>query len=155
MPANASRDGIDPDRGDTVHSAYLHIGVLTAACFVPLIGAAASEPATEQPLLRELAAAVRPADLNSTVSTLVSFGTRHTLSETHSDSRGIGAARRWVQRRFADLSSQCDNCLEVVTPSQTFSGPRVPQPTEVMDIVAIQRGSGDANRVILITGHLD
>ncbi len=43
----------------------------------------------------------------------------------------------------------------MVTPSQTFSGPRLPQPTEVMDVVAIQRGSGDANRVILITGHLD
>jgi len=138
-----------------VRNAFLHIGVLTAACFVPLVYAAASEPATEQPLLREVVAAVTPAELSSTISTLVSFGTRHTLSETRSDSRGIGAARRWVQGRFADLSAQCGNCLEVVTPSQTFSGSRVPQPTKVMDIVAIQRGSGDAKRVILITGHLD
>lgn len=138
-----------------MRNAFLHIGVLTAACFVSLVNAAASEPATEQPLLREVVAAVTPAELNSTIRTLVSFGTRHTLSETRSDSRGIGAARRWVQGRFADLSAQCGNCLEVVTPSQTFSGPRVPQPTKVMDIVAIQRGGGDANRVILITGHLD
>ncbi len=138
-----------------MRNAFLHIGVLTAACFVLLVNAAAGEPATEQPLLREVVAAVTPAELNSTISTLVSFGTRHTLSETRSDSRGIGAARRWVQGRFADLSARCGNCLEVVTPSQTFSGPRMPQPAEVMDIVAIQRGSGDANRVILITGHLD
>ena len=135
---------------------FLHIGALTAACFVLLVkAAAASEPATEQPLLRELVTAVSPSELNATISTLVSFGTRHTLSETGSDARGIGAARRWVQGRFADLSARCGNCLELATPSQTFNGPRVPQPTEVMDIVAIQRGSGDANRVILITGHLD
>ena len=138
-----------------MRNAFLHMGVLTAACFVPLVNAAANEPATEQPLLREVVAAVTPAELNSTISTLVSFGTRHTLSEARSNSRGIGAATRWVQGRFADLSSQCGNCLEVVTPSQTFSGPRLPRPTDVMDIVAIQRGSGDANRVILITGHLD
>jgi hypothetical protein len=77
------------------------------------------------------------------------------MSQTRSDSRGIGAARRWVQSRFASLSADCGNCLEVVTPSQVVTGPRLPQPTEVMDIVAVQRGSSDSNRVILITGHLD
>jgi hypothetical protein len=138
-----------------MRNAFLHIGVLAAACIMPLTNAAAGEVGAEQPLLRAVAAAVNAAELKSTISTLVSFGTRHTLSELRSDSRGIGAARRWVQGRFADLSAQCGGCLEVVTPSQTFSGPRLPQPTEVMDIVAIQRGSGDANRVILITGHLD
>ncbi len=138
-----------------MRNAFLHIGMLAAACIMPLPNAAAGETAAEQPLLRAVAATVNAAELKSTISTLVSFGTRHTLSDLRSDSRGIGAARRWVQGRFADLSSQCGGCLEVVTPSQTFSGPRLPQPTEVMDIVAIQRGSGDANRVILITGHLD
>ena len=136
-------------------NAFLHIGVLTGACFMPLVNAPASERATEQPLMREVAAAVSPAELNSTIGTLVSFGTRHTLSETSSASRGIGAARRWVQGRFTEMSARCGNCLEVVTPSQTFSGPRMPQPIEVMDVVAIQRGSSDANRVILITAHLD
>jgi hypothetical protein len=76
---------------------FLHIGVLMAACFLPLVNAAASGASAGQPLLREVAAAVTPAELHSTISTLVGFGTRHTLSETASDSRGIGAARRWVQ----------------------------------------------------------
>lgn len=138
-----------------MRNAFWHIGVLMAACLVPPANAAASEPAREQPLLRDVVAAVSPVELKATISTLVGFGTRHTLSETGSDARGIGAARRWVQGRFAALSAQCGHCLEVVTPSQTISGPRIPQPTEVMDIVAIQRGSGDPNRVILITGHLD
>ncbi len=86
------------------------------------------------------------------------FGTRHTLSDTKSDKRGIGAARRWAKTRFAEISKDCGGCLEIVTPAQTVTGKRVPQPTEVMDVVAIQKGAGgseDAKRVVVITGHID
>ncbi|MEJ6024241.1 M20/M25/M40 family metallo-hydrolase [Ramlibacter sp. PS4R-6] len=107
------------------------------------------------PPLEELAAQVSEAELHGTITRLVAFGTRHTLSETKSETRGIGAARRWVQSRFAAISRDCGGCLQVVTPSQVFTGPRIPQPTEVMDIVAIQRGTEDPSRVIVITGHLD
>src|SRR5204862_8070981 len=68
---------------------------------------------------------------------------------------GIGAARRWVQSRFVALGKECGGCLEVVTPSQVVTGRAVPQPTEVMDIVAIQRGSSEPNRVVMVTGHPD
>jgi hypothetical protein len=106
---------------------------------------------------RTIAAAVKPGELRSTIERLVGFGTRHTLSDTRSDTRGIGAARRWVQARFAQISGDCGGCLEIVTPSQTVSGPgpRIPKPTEVVNVVAIQRGSGDPKRMILVTGHLD
>ncbi|HJV72475.1 M20/M25/M40 family metallo-hydrolase [Ideonella sp.] len=124
-----------------------------AAALSSLAGVA--DAATEPALLDEVAAAVNPAELKGTIVSLVGFGTRHTLSDTRSETRGIGAARRWVQRRFGEISSGCGQCLEVVAPSQTFTGPRIPQPAEVMDIVAIQRGTSDANRVVLITGHLD
>jgi Zn-dependent M28 family amino/carboxypeptidase len=105
--------------------------------------------------LRELAAAPDENQLRDTITTLVGFGTRHTLSDTTSSKRGIGAARRWVQSRFQAISHDCGGCLEIVTPSQTFSGKRIPKPTEVMDVVAIKRGSGDPQRVIVMTGHLD
>ncbi|WP_372525558.1 M28 family peptidase [Piscinibacter sp.] len=122
------------------------------ACVQPVSGHATPQAAAQ---LREIATAVDADELHATISRLVSFGTRHTLSDTRSDSRGIGAARRWVQSRFAALAKECGQCLEVVTPAQTVSGTRIPQPTEVVDVVAIQRGSTDPNRVILITGHLD
>ena len=134
--------------------AFSFIGML-AACISSQVPAAAAEPPTEQPLLREVATTVSPVELRATITKLVGFGTRHTLSDTRSDTRGIGAARRWVQSRSGEISRECGSCLEVVTPSQIFTGPRVPQPTEVMDIVAIQRGSSDPSRVIVITGHLD
>ena len=105
---------------------------------------------------RAIVAAVDPAQLHATIEKLVSFGTRHTSSDTVSETRGIGAARRWVAARFAAIGKDCGGCLDVVTPARTFpKGPRLPQPTEVMDVLAIQRGTGDATRVVLIAGHLD
>jgi hypothetical protein len=107
------------------------------------------------PPLEDLGGQVSESELQATISRLVAFGTRHTLSDTRSETRGIGAARRWVQARFEAISRDCGGCLQVVTPAQTVTGPRVPQPTEVMDIVAVQRGTDDPDRVIVITGHLD
>ena len=72
------------------------------------------------------------------------------------DSLGIGAARRWVKAQFERFSADCGGCLEVATPSQVFTGKRTPKEgVEVMDVVAIQRGSSDPDRVVVITGHLD
>ena len=118
---------------------------------------AAQAPAAplEQPALHALASAPSEAELRATITALVGFGTRHTLSDTKSDTRGIGAARRWVKARFEAISRDCGGCIEVVTPAQTFSGKRIPTPTEVMDVVAIKRGKGDPNRVIVMSGHLD
>ncbi len=128
-------------------------------------GIADARPAAEayphaQPELRALAEAPSQAQLRATITRLVGFGTRHTLSDTKSDTRGIGAARRWVKSRFEAISKSCGGCLEIVTPSQVVSGERIPTPTEVMDIVAIKRGSDDPaphkiGRVIVMSGHLD
>jgi len=138
-------------------NASMRAKFLLALAMLGLSAAAAAEvPAPAEPAgQREIADAISADELKATITKLVGLGTRHTLSDTKSDKRGIGAARRWAQARFAAISRDCGGCLEIVTPSQTFTGKRVPAPTEVMDIVAIQRGSGDAKRVVVITGHLD
>ena len=112
-------------------------------------------PSTDQPLLRTVAADVDAKALESTIRSLVGFGTRHTLSDTKPETRGIGAARRWAKARFETISKDCGGCLTVETPSQVFTGRRVPSPTEVMDVLAIQKGTSDPNRVIIIAGHID
>jgi Zn-dependent M28 family amino/carboxypeptidase len=109
----------------------------------------------EHPELHALASAPSEQELRATITALVGFGTRHTLSDARSDERGIGAARRWVKSRFERIGRDCGGCLEIVTPSQEFTGERAPKPVEVTDVVAIKRGDGDPDRVILITGHLD
>jgi Zn-dependent M28 family amino/carboxypeptidase len=127
---------------------------MATIALVPLALAAGVSP-TEQPLLRSLATASDAAQLEATVRALVGFGTRHSLSDTTSAKRGIGAARRWAQSRFEAIGRDCGGCLEVVTPSQTFTGERAPKPAEFVDVVAIQRGTSDPERVIILTGHID
>ncbi len=51
--------------------------------------------------------------LQNDIQTLVDFGTRHTLSDTVSQTRGIGAAKRWIKAEFERISEECGGCLEV------------------------------------------
>ncbi|MBV9842699.1 MAG: M20/M25/M40 family metallo-hydrolase [Sphingomonadaceae bacterium] len=96
-----------------------------------------------------------PARLHDSIAMLVGFGTRHTLSTTTDPHRGIGAARNWVADRFAALGSACGGCLTIERPARLFSGERTPQPVRVEDVIAIQTGTRDPNRVVIVQGHLD
>ncbi|THD78026.1 MAG: M20/M25/M40 family metallo-hydrolase [Phenylobacterium sp.] len=133
----------------------MRLSVLAAAFLLIAFPAAAQAPTGDHPLLHELAGEVSPDQQHAVIARLVAFGTRHTLSDTTSNTRGIGAARRWVAGQFAALSRDCGGCLKVETPSETVTGKRVPQPTEVMDVLAILPGTSDPERVIVISGHLD
>ena len=94
--------------------------------------------------------------IENDIRKLVSFGTRHTLSETKSNQRGIGAARRWIESEFNKISSECDDCLEIIRVADTISGQnRLPFPTEIVNIIAIQWGEIDPNRMVLMSGDID
>lgn len=96
-----------------------------------------------------------PARMKATVEKLVSFGTRHTLSSATDPKRGIGAARKWGAAEFAKMSKTCGGCLTVETVADRFTGPRAPQGVEVADVIAIQKGTGDPNQVVIVAGHID
>lgn len=115
----------------------------------------AAPPPGDTLLLQQLATQPSAERIEADVRTLVGFGTRHSLSETESDTRGIGAARRWVHAEFERISAACGGCLEVMYVGDTYTGPRVPEPTEIVSVVAIQRGTTDPNRYVLMGGHLD
>jgi len=90
------------------------------------------------------------------IETLVNFGTRHTLSDAQSETRGIGAARRWIFDEFEKISTDCGGCLEVIYVSDTIEGERrIPNPTDVVSVLAIQRGSVDPNRYVMMSGDID
>jgi len=113
-------------------------------------------PPGEQPVLYEIVQQVSPDRLESDVRTLVSFGTRHSLSQTKSKTRGIGAARSWIQSQFEQISRDCGTCLEVKKQTWVVEGEeRVPGPTEIVNILAIQRGATDPDRYVVITGDID
>src|SRR6478735_3159767 len=107
------------------------------------------------PLILAAAAAPDPTQLKTSIEALVGFGTRHTASTTTDPKRGIGAARRWAASRFEAYSRACGNCLTVETIGEVMRGPRAPNGVRVEDVIAIQRGTGDPNRVVIVQGHID
>jgi len=142
-----------------VRAISIALSLLAAA--LPWSGAQAQvkglrAPPGEQPVLHEIAAQVSAERLEKDVRKLVGFGTRHTLSDTRSNSRGIGAARRWIQREFQAIGKACDDCLEVVLQSYVVENEeRIPGAAEVVNVIAIQRGATDPDRYVIITGDID
>ncbi len=120
--------------------------------------AAAQEtaPPSEVLAVHDYVASVSAERIERDLQTLVSFGTRHTLSDTQSETRGVGAARRWVFSEFERISEACGGCLDVRYVSRTIEGERrIPEPTEVVSVIAIQRGTLDPDRVFIMPAHLD
>jgi len=91
------------------------------------------------------------------IVTLANFGTRHTLSDTVSNERGIGAARRWIKKKFESISEDCNNCLEVFDQKNYFkkNNLRLIKDVWINNVVAIQRGSKYPNRYVLMSGDID
>lgn len=106
----------------------------------------------------EIVENVSAKNLEHYVKTLVNFGTRNTFSETESETRGIGAARRWIKNEFEDISNECNNCLEVFFQGETVSpddGNRIPKTAEIINVVAIQKGKKYPNSYIIMSGDID
>ena len=115
----------------------IQVLVSTALFIIPAVSYANESikqvPSSEHPVLRQIQAEISAERLKTDVTKLVSFGTRHTLSETKSNTQGIGAARRWIKAEFEKISAECGDCLDVLYQKQTFSGEkRIPNPTEVV-----------------------
>jgi hypothetical protein len=86
----------------------------------------------------------------------VSFGTRHTMSDTVSDTRGIGAARRWIKSEL----ERCGAGGRLQVPSTamcTRSMARISRPTEIVNVVATLPGTQAASkdRIYVVSGHYD
>lgn len=106
--------------------------------------------------LHDIGTAASAEQLEYYIRQLTGFGTRHTLSDTVSDTRGIGAARRWIKAEFEKISDDCGRCLEVFYVSGIVeSQRRVPEATNVVNVVAIQRGYADPNRFVIMSGDID
>jgi hypothetical protein len=96
------------------------------------------------------------ARMKQTVYKLVSFGTRHTLSDTTSDTRGIGAARRWIFDELSRGAAASNARMTVAYQSSMQQGPRTKNvPVEMINVVATIGGTANPNRVYIATGHYD
>ena len=95
-------------------------------------------------------------NIESYIRKLVSFGTRNTLSEQDSPTRGIGAARDWIFSEFQRFNAECGNCM--VVEKQSFLQPkanRIPEPTTLTNVIATLRGTTNPERIYVVSGHYD
>jgi len=96
--------------------------------------------------------------IKNDIEKLVSFGTRHTLSDTLSKTRGIGAARRWIKSEFENISKDCDGCLDVKFHKgliEKGTSRRIPEDTWIVNVLAIKKGSLYPDRYIIMSGDID
>ena len=117
-----------------------------------------SIPASLDTRIYDIVDAVSADRLEADIRTLANFGTRNTMSDTVSETRGIGAARRWIKAEFEKISEECDGCLEIhyqrtLVPAKGNS--RIPTDTWVVNVYAIQRGTDNPNSFVLMSGDID
>jgi Zn-dependent M28 family amino/carboxypeptidase len=135
-----------------------YIPTLVFILSINLLNAQATTPPVLNPLMYEIAEGASPERLEADIRKLVNFGTRHTLSDTLSETRGIGAARRWIKLSFEKISTDCDDCLEVEyqrTLVPAADNRRIPEDTWVVNVMAIQRGTRYPNRYVIMSGDID
>lgn len=128
------------------------------ACFLASIGTVNASPLigsspVKQPQIEGIVKAISADSIEARIKKLVSFGTRHTLSETISKTRGIGAARKWIKSELTQcgkgrLDVQLDSHIAPV-------GKRINRPTEIVNIVATLKGKTNPERIYVVSGHYD
>lgn len=133
-------------------------GVLCSAAL--LTGCASSNaPRSVGPILDR----IEPERLRADVDTLSAFGTRHTLSDTASDTRGIGAARRWLRDEFQRIADASNRAGEL-TPTVAFDthlveadGRRISEDVEVINVMMTIPGAMPEarDRLYYVIAHYD
>lgn len=102
--------------------------------------------------------AVSSERIKADITTLANFGTRNTFSDTISNTRGIGAARRWIKGEFEAISKDCNNCLDVFYQKdfvKAEGNDRIPKDTWIVNVAAVQKGTKYPNRYIIMSGDID
>jgi len=112
--------------------------------------------AREQAQINKILSEISPQRIESHIKKLVSFGTRHTMSDTVSETRGIGAARRWIKAELERCGAGTP--LQVTYDSHVAPvSARISKPTEIVNVVATLPGTQAASkdRMYVVSGHYD
>lgn len=139
--------------------------VLAALIPAAVQPAAAPVPPAPPALPRELAARVSPDIIFGHVEALAAFGTRNTLSATDHPTRGIGAARNYIRIQMEDFASVMPRAAygaggEMTVSFEAFEQPptpngRIPEPTELVNVVGVIPGTVSPERRYYVVGHYD
>lgn len=126
--------------------------------FVSMAVAASACAAGPDPQVQQILSDVSATRIEQRIRTLAGFHTRHTESRTDSDTRGIGAARRWIERELRDCARATGDRLQVQMQEWVEpAGRRLSKPTPLVNVVATLPGTLPAaqQRVLVVSGHYD
>ncbi len=139
--------------------------VMLAAVCAALAGAATAADAAGAPdvshhqrQIDQIVGQISPQRIEAIIAKLVGFKTRHTMSDTVSDTEGIGAARRWIKSELERCGAQAGGRLQVAYDSHvTPVSARISTPTEIVNVVATLPGAQAASkdRIYVVSGHYD
>jgi peptidase M28-like protein/fibronectin type III domain protein len=132
--------------------------VLAGFFFVGVIRGEAQTTIDRDPEIAGMVKEVNADSLQSYIKTMVSFGTRSTVSSTTDRSKGIGAARTWVLMKFRQFAAGSGGRMTAVLDSTTYpaDGRRVKADINLGNVVATLKGTdANDNRIFIISGHLD
>ena len=129
----------------------LFLVLLAPALLYPSPAAASQAEKSGEGAAREVTARIE-----RDIRKLASFGTRHTLSDTQSKTRGIGAARQWLAEELGRISAEHHGGkLEVGLQHHAIPpGNRLPQGVELANVLALLPGS-EPGRLVVVSGHYD
>jgi hypothetical protein len=102
------------------------------------------------PRIEKLIASISEERLRSLLEKLVSFGTRNTMSDATSPTRGIGAARQWIHDELQRASPRLQVSFDA---HQVERRGRITQKTDLRNIIAVLPGKSP--RRIYVSGHYD
>jgi hypothetical protein len=134
------------------------ISVLNILLLFITINTTFGQVAIYDPEIKKMVSEVSSENMEATVKKLVSFGTRHTLSDTKSSTRGIGAAQRWVKSEFDNYAKASNGRLtsEIDYFTIKADGRRIKNDSQLGNVMATLKGTDATDdRVLIISGHLD
>jgi len=108
--------------------------------------------------IKKMVDEVSAQNIEMIVRKLVTFETRHSLSDTVSANTGIGAARNWIKSELERYSKASGGRLKVEfdTFTQPADGRRISNPTVMKNVLGILPGTDPADdRVFIVSGHYD
>ena len=136
----------------------MRTGILLSALLLIFQSLAAQTIIRRDSSIVKMVTEISKDSLQSYIRTMVSFGTRNTLSAQDDPKRGIGAARNYVLSMFNAFARQSNGRLSAYIDTTTLypDGRRIDKPTLLGNVVARLQGTDPAdNRIFIISGHLD
>jgi len=129
---------------------------LLVSLFLPPI--LSSQTTVGDPEIKKMIMEIKADKMESIVRKLVSFGTRHSLSDTKSDTRGVGAAQRWIKAEFDTYAKESGGRLTSTIDYYWVKADakRITTNSKLGNVMAVLKGTDPKDeRVLIISGHMD